>query len=634
MRFERAPWWSAVIFAALAFLHAALWGSIVPPWQIPDEAAHFEYVHLLTRLGRRPTLADADPELQAAILRSMWENRYWEYLGFRRPEQPPRRILAGAWTAGGALPDDGVVGDAYIYAFSQLQNPTPAYYALLAPVQRLVMDRPVADQLLALRWASRVVFALGVMFIVLTAGEVFAWRAGPVLGAGLFSVLQPMFVYIGSGLNNDNGVMLFASAATWQLARGWRRGYPWWRLLLIAALVVLAVQAKRTGVFLVAWAPLVLTVWLLTRVSLTARRRILAAGAVALALAGVIMAVMYLTPAQTPVNWVSSTNRPSWSDQQARSGIRSFLLQRGSDAQPASLGLYAPLRIRVDSAGPDASLTWAAWIKGLPGARAALRIEDNDRVVTQAEFEATADWTPISVTHPLTRTTYRLSFTMLGLSSDPVYLDDLTVTIHNAPLSLVLPNSSAEEPRRLLAEVIGAVGHALGVGSHTERLMREYRDNLAVVSELIQPAFRMMAWTYWGRFGIFARAPNPMLPQDCYGPLSALLGLAAASVLLQSAFRRAVDPATRWLSVLFLFGIVILLAQTLMPLLVFATLRAWLPQGRYLFSGMALIASVLAFGWIAPWPGRWKWLGVALVGAGFGLLTVTAAQACLQYFHG
>ncbi len=622
------------LFFLAAFLHANLWGAIIPLWQIPDEAAHYEYVRLMVKLGRPPTPADADPELQAQMLRSMWENNYWEHLGFARPDQPPRRVLPGGWTSVDAIPDTAVIDDAYVYAFSQLQNSTPAYYAMLAPVQVAVVHLPIGDQLQVLRMVSRLIFALGVLFIVLTAGELFRWNLPLVIGAGLVCVLQPMFVYIGSGVNNDNGVMLFASAMIWQLAAGWRRGFSWPRLALIAVAAVLAILSKRTGVFLVAWVPLVLAVWLLTRVTRPVRWRILAGSAVGSVLAGVIIVVLYLMPAQTPVNWVSSTNHPTWSDQQARSGVRSFLLQRSSDAQPASLRLYAPLQIRIDSAGPDASLTWAAWVKGPVGGRAALRIEDNNGMATQAEFDATNDWTPVSVTHPLTRTTYRLSFTMLGLSSDPVYLDDLTVTTHNAPLSLVLPNRSAEEPRRLLAEAIGVAGRALGVGSHTERLMREYRDNLAVVSERIQPAIQMTIWTYWGRFGIFARAHNPMLPRDFYAPLTALMGLAVVSVLLQAVLRRAVDPATRWLSALFLLGAVILLAQTFMPLLVFATTRTWLPQGRYLFSGMALIVSVLAFGWIVPWPGRWKWLAVALVGAGSGLLTVAAAQACLQYFHG
>ncbi|MCS7062417.1 MAG: hypothetical protein RMN25_14830, partial [Anaerolineae bacterium] len=197
----------------------------------------------------------------------------WEYLGLRRPDEPPRRVLPGGWTAGGALPDTLVVGDAFVGAFSQLQNPTPVYYALLAPIQAAVLDRPIDDQVSALRWASRVVFALGVFFIVLASGEIFAWRPLPVLTAGAFVVLHPMFAYIGSGVNNDNGVMLFASAALWQLAQGWRRGYSLWRLLLIAGLIVLALQSKRTAAFLVLWAPLVLAVWWLRRQTPDLRRK-------------------------------------------------------------------------------------------------------------------------------------------------------------------------------------------------------------------------------------------------------------------------------------------------------------------------------------------------------------------------
>ncbi|MGQ9814563.1 MAG: hypothetical protein ACUVR3_05355, partial [Candidatus Roseilinea sp.] len=297
----------ALVFFLAAFLHANLWGAIIPLWQIPDEAAHYEYVRLMVKLGRPPTPADADPQLHAQMLRSMWENHYWEYLGFRRPEQPPKRILPGGWTSGGAIPDTAVIDDAYVYAFSQLQNSTPVYYAMLAPVQAAVIHLPIDDQLRALRMASRVIFALGVLFIVLTAGELFRWNLPAVIATGLICILQPMFVYIGSGVNNDNGVMLFASALTWQLAAGWRRGYSLPRLLLILALTLLAIYAKRTAVFLVAWVPLVLAVWTLTRVSLKARWRILAGGAVALALAGVVALILYFTPFQTPMNWVSST---------------------------------------------------------------------------------------------------------------------------------------------------------------------------------------------------------------------------------------------------------------------------------------------------------------------------------------
>jgi hypothetical protein len=625
----------ALTFWLAAFIHANLWGGIIPLWQIPDEAAHFEYVHLLTRLGRRPTPADADPAFQAAMLRSMWENRYWEYLGYRRPEQPPTRILPGGWTAGGAIPDTAVVGDAFVGAFSQLQNPTPVYYALLAPVQALVMDRPIDDQLRALRLASRVIFALGVMFIVLTAGELFAWRWPAVIAAGLFVVLQPMFVYIGSGLNNNNGVMLFVSALAWQVARGWRRGYPWPRLLLMLGLAILAISAKRTAVFVVAWLPLVLGVRALLGMSAVARRRALAIGSAALVTLSLVGGTLYVLPAQVPNNWVSNTSsRPTWTAQQARSGRFAFVVERGAEAMPVTLRPYAPLPVPIGLAGSDTSVTWSAWVRGPLGGRGALRIEDNDRRASQAEFETTPEgWQLVSVTHPLTRTTYRLNFIVVGLSSAPVYLDDLSVWT-DAGRPLALPNGSAEEPRRLLAEVISRAGHGLGVGAQAERLIRDYRSNLAALPERLGPAVRLFNWTFWGRFGIFARARNPDLPPWAYTALPVMAGLGIASVGVQIARRRQLIAASSGLTLLFLAGLVLAAIQAFMPLLVFAASRTWLPQGRYLFSAMPLFACIMALGWIGPWPGRWKWLAVAVVGGGFAWLTLLAAIVCMSFFRG
>jgi 4-amino-4-deoxy-L-arabinose transferase-like glycosyltransferase len=623
----------ALAFWLAAFIHANLWGGIIPLWQIPDEAAHFEYVHLLTRLGRRPTPADADPALQAAMLRSMWENRYWEYLGYRRPEQPPTRILPGGWTAGGPIPDTAVVGDAFVGAFSQLQNPTPVYYALLALVQALVIDQPIDDQLRALRLASRVIFALGVMFIVLTAGELFAWRWPAVIAAGLFSTLQPMFTYIGSGLNNDNGVMFFTALLTWQLARGWRRGYPWPRLLLILALTILAIYAKRTAVFLVLWAPLVLGVWWVQRVSIPRRRMLAIAGGVAVALS-IAGGALYALPAHVPNNWLSDSSGPAWTNRHARSGERAFVIARSAGAPPTTLRPYAPLQIPIGLPSSDTAITWSAWVKGSVGSRGALRIEDNDQRVSQVEFDAMPErWQLVSVTHPLTRTTYRLNFIIVGLSSAPVYLDDLSVWT-DAGRSLPLPNGSAEEPRRLLAEVISRAGHGLGVGAQAERLIRDYRSNLAALPERLGPAVRLFNWTFWGRFGIFARARNPDLPPWAYTALPVMAGLGIASVGVQIARRRQLIAASGGLTLLFLAGLVLAAIQAFMPLLVFAASRTWLPQGRYLFSAMPLFACIMALGWIDPWPGRWKWLAVAVVGGGFAWLTLLAATVCMSFFRG
>ena len=624
-------------FFVAALVHANLWGAFIPLWQIPDEAAHYEYVRLMVEKGRPPTTADTDLALQSQMLRSMWENHYWEYLGYRRPDQPPTRILPGGWTSGGAVPDTAVIGDAFVYAFSQLQNTTPVYYAMLAPVQALVINQPIDNQLQTLRFVSRFIFAVGVVLIVLTAGELFNWNLPLVVGAGLISVLQPMFVYIGSGVNNDNGVMLFVALLAWQLAagwrRGWRRGYPWWRIGLIVLAGVLALLSKRTGVFALAWAPWVIGVWGLLRLRRQTAIRIVGAGVAVAGLVVVVSALLYQVPTSIPVNWTSSAGKPGWSDQEAHTGSHAFVVQSERDNQPTALSLYAPVRVPIGSVQPGTSMIWSAWVKGPAGSRGMLRLQDNNFVKSETDFEGTGAWTPISVTHPLTSTTYSFSLSMVGLSPEPVYFDDLTLTLGQTR-TLGIPNNSAEEPKRLLADIITRIGRVLGVGSHAERLVRDYRANLAAVAGQVEQAVRIITWTYWGRFGIFARAPNPALPQPYYPPLLIVMGLAVVSTCVQPVLKRAANTQARWLPVLFLIGVLILLVQTFMPLLVFATLRSWYPQGRYLYSGMALIVGVLAYGWIGPWPGKWKWVATALTTIGLGLITLVAAQACLQYFHG
>ena len=567
-------------FVLAAFIHANLWGQIIPLWQIPDEAAHFEYVHLLTRLGRRPMPADADPALQAAMLRSMWENHYWEYLGYRRPEQPPTRILPGGWTSGGPIPDTAVVGDAFVGTFSQLQNPTPVYYALLAPVQMLVMDRPIDDQLRALRQASRLIFALGVMFIVLTAGELFAWRWPAVIAAGLFVVLQPMFVYIGSGLNNDNGVMLFTAALAWQVARGWRRGYPWPRLLLMLGLAVLAIYAKRTAVFLVAWLPLVLGMRALLGMSAVVRQRVLLAGAGGLAVLGVIAVALYFVPGPTPANWRSASPwQATWTEDTASEGRRAFAL-RGATLTASfkrSLGVADGGVVVVE-----------AQTKGGPGA---LSIRDDAGNAAEARFTGAAGWQPLSVTLPLAPSASRLWVALRGADgATAFYADGLRAyaQVGGQAIPLPLPNPSAEDALPVLGQIVLQVAQPLGVYGQAARLVRAYRDNLAALPARLPEAIAFAQKTFWGAFSRI----HPSIHLGWVTLLALLVG-AVLGQAVRLVVRRQPDPDTAALLGLWLVGGGLLIIQTFAPLLSFAAERLWLPQGRYLFGGMGLIAPVM-----------------------------------------
>jgi hypothetical protein len=576
----------ALAFVLAAFIHANLWGQIIPLWQIPDEAAHFEYVHLLTRLGRRPTPADADPALQAAMLRSMWENNYWEYLGYRRPEQPPTRILPGGWTSGGPIPDTAVVGDAFVGAFSQLQNPTPVYYALLAPIQALVMDQPIDAQLRVLRLASRVIFALGVMFIVLTAGELFAWRWPAVIAAGLFGTLQPMFTYIGSGLNNDNGVMFFTALLTWQLARGWRRGYPWPRLLLILALTILAIYAKRTAVFLVLWVPIVLGAWALSRMARLRVQRVVLAGVGGLAALSLVAAVLYFIDGPTPANWRSASPwRATWTADDAAEGWRAFALRERESTLTTSFK-------RPFGLADSGLVVVEAQAKGGPGT---LSVRDDNGNTVEARFAGAADWQPISVTLPLAPSASRMWIALSNADRSTFYVDGLRAYAHigEQAIPLPIPNPSAEDALPLLGQLVLEVAQPLGIYGQAVRLVREYRENLAALPARLPEAIAFVQQSYWGKFGIFARAATPTLHLGWVTLLALLVG-ATLGQAVRLVVSRQPDRDTAALLGLWLVGGGLLIIQTFAPLLSFAAEGLWLPQGRYLFGGMGLIAPVMA----------------------------------------
>ncbi|MDW8396856.1 MAG: hypothetical protein RMM31_11505, partial [Anaerolineae bacterium] len=459
---------------------------------------------------------------------------------------------------------------------------------LLAPIQAAVLDRPIDDQVSALRWASRVVFALGVFFIVLAAGEVFAWRLFPVLTASAVVVLHPMFAYIGSGVNNDNGVMLFASAALWQLAQGWRRGYSLWRLLLIAGLIVLALQSKRTAAFLVLWAPLVLAVWWLRRQTPDLRRKaLIATGATAAGMAALAL-LLYFVPGPTPANWRSASPwSTSWQATSPARGERTFRVQ---DAGGGARWLHTSFR-RPIGVGDGLPIVVTAQHRG---SEAALVLSDDVGNVVTTTLSASGQWQPAQVRMRLDQRATRVFVWLRTSSSQPALFDDLMATLaSDPPQPLPLSNPSAEQALPMLGQIILSVAEPIGAYGQAARLIQDYRANIAALAERLPLAIAFVQQSFWGKFGIFANAPNPTLDMGWVTLLALGFGV-ALTLTVQAICANQPDPDGAALLALSLVGLGLLLAQTFAPLLSFAADRTWLPQGRYLFVGMGLLASVLS----------------------------------------
>lgn len=222
----------ALIAIVVAYLFlGALFAALTPPWQAPDEPAHYNYVKYLTTTGQFPVLHPGD-----------YPHAYLEEIKARSfpPDMPIEPIR---------------------YEFHQ----PPLYYALAAPIYALT-----GGALLPLRLFS---VALGAGIIV--AAYAIARRALPVapwiaLGAAAFVAFLPQHLATVSQVGNDVLAELLAALVLLILIASPCPGEPWTlgRRVGLGLLLGLTLITKTTAYVVL---PLVLAVmiwrWVCERAS-------------------------------------------------------------------------------------------------------------------------------------------------------------------------------------------------------------------------------------------------------------------------------------------------------------------------------------------------------------------------------
>ena len=167
-------------YLALALLYARF----TPPWQAPDEPAHYNYIAYLAENGRFPVLHMGD-----------YPHAYLEEIKARR--FPPELSIAPIR-----------------YEFHQ----PPLYYALLSPVFALT-----GRALLPLRLASVLLGAGLVLCAYAIAKRIFPEQAGLALGTAAFVAFLPQHLATVSQVGNDVLAELLFALALYQLV-GWVLG--------------------------------------------------------------------------------------------------------------------------------------------------------------------------------------------------------------------------------------------------------------------------------------------------------------------------------------------------------------------------------------------------------------------------
>jgi hypothetical protein len=208
-----------VIYLVIGTLYALL----TPPWQIPDEPAHYNYVRFVAENLRYPVLQMSD-----------YPHEYLEEIKAKR------------------FPPDMSI-DPIRYEFHQ----PPLYYSLAVPFYWLTWFWPPAQQVIALRFLS-LLMGGGIIYLAyLIAREVFPTNEVLALGTAAFVASVPMHIAMLAAVNNDGLIELMLTGILWMLVRhvkkegekgkeGVEGGIPW-HLVGLGVLVGLGILAKTAA---------------------------------------------------------------------------------------------------------------------------------------------------------------------------------------------------------------------------------------------------------------------------------------------------------------------------------------------------------------------------------------------------
>jgi 4-amino-4-deoxy-L-arabinose transferase-like glycosyltransferase len=258
---DRVPAPLAALLAAALVLGVA-WAIISPPFQSPDENAHFGYAQTLAETGSLPgnaaklpfsseqnvagSLSNADQAAAQRVVKMEWSDAVYEdWLRTDRDEGAVKRDDGGGLNPASSNP--------------------PLYYLGESLAYLVTSGSDLFGRLLAMRLVSVLWLLVTVAAVWALAGEVFARDRLLQLAAASVAALAPMMTFLSASVQPDG--MLFAtwSVALWLGVRILRRGVSARSAAALLATVGIAILAKAASYALLPGALLVIVVALRRR---------------------------------------------------------------------------------------------------------------------------------------------------------------------------------------------------------------------------------------------------------------------------------------------------------------------------------------------------------------------------------
>lgn len=608
---------------AAALVHGLLYVFLVPPWQGPDEHAHFTYVALLDRYDFDADkvhnldwqAGNSNEKLIEALSASMTQYNFNKYKVVH--DEPPPPVVPAS------------LGTSYRWQFRQ---PPTYYWLCVAAIRGLrAMGAGVdpfanpAGALMAMRGVS-LVLNLGVVAL--------AWAAGALLSAPhryrlsllvpLTVSLLPMHTFVAAIGNNDILAELVVSALFVSLIAllKWPTGVRGALLAVCAVLLAgasafakstaLAAAVPMLGLGLLAWLGLLLTRALLRRCP-PGRERVVRVGlpiglGLLTVLSAVILSAVAFVPEAATAGWrlgfALLQPAPQVASADAHDGRYLLELQRGQTRSPVQM-LLPPVQ------HPQLAVTLSGWARLAPGQpnpasaggtppKASLNIDNIRTSIAsgEAQLASPGAWVPLVVTATVPE---GRSWVLFRLAADTgagaVQFDDLKLNVEsvsgpwsNSTFSPTLLNPSFEQGHLKLRDSLSRFV-PLDIRQILDVLVNPQRfDTLTVWRGYTEPQYR----SFWGNFGWLTMP----LPDWLYRVL-ALLSLLALLGLLWLGARRAGTWGWReWLGVVSLFGLgtAIIAGFTKQTMFLSAEGGLAYPQGRYLFVLTVPIAWLLVSG--------------------------------------
>lgn len=232
---------AALVCAAVAMANALVWSLIVPPFQVPDENAHFAYIQQLAETGEPPRAVPgpgaSDEQFQTEIALNEFdvstrpENRpIWTELEQRNLE----RVLDS-----GLSPSNGG-------GRSNSTNNPPLYHLLGVVAYTAAGSGDLLDRLAVIRIVSVLLAGLTVLFTYGFLRELLPRSPRLWVVGSLAVALQPLFGFMAGGVNNDALLAATAAGLLYGVARAMRGGLTARRAAGIGAALGLGLVSKAT----------------------------------------------------------------------------------------------------------------------------------------------------------------------------------------------------------------------------------------------------------------------------------------------------------------------------------------------------------------------------------------------------